>query len=263
MVGGMHMQSEINDEQHESGGVQVIARAAEILRVLIGQPEGLSLSQIARKVGLARSTVHRIVTALEAENFVIPHNPNGRIRLGPGLVPLAASVHMELRYEVHPYLEHLSREVNETVDLAVLNVDKVVFIDQIIAPQRLQAVSAVGAAFPLYCTANGKALLATLSPEQINLILPTELQPLTPHTITSHVQLLEALEQVRGECVAYDREEHTVGICAIGATIRDTMGNIAAVTIPLPSARFYGQEEQLAATLLRTCEQIEQRLGTR
>src|SRR5947207_8467931 len=174
------MRTESNGDQRENGGIQVIARAADILRALVNQPEGLSLSQIARQVGLARSTVHRIVMALEAERFVIPHSPNGRIRLGPGLVPLAASVHLELHHEVHPYLEQLSKEVNETVDLAVLNGDKVVFIDQIAAPQRLQAVSAIGATFPVYCTANGKALLASLPLEQVERILPSQLQPLTP-----------------------------------------------------------------------------------
>src|SRR5690242_19448948 len=92
-------QSEARIEQREHGSVQVIARAAEILRALIDQPDGLSLSQIAKKVGLARSTVHRIVIALEAEHFVIPSSPAGRIRLGPGLLHLAASVRSELYSE--------------------------------------------------------------------------------------------------------------------------------------------------------------------
>lgn len=255
-------QAETREEQRENGGVQVIARAAEILRALVGQPDGLSLSQISKEVGLARSTVHRIVVALEAERFVIPTSPNGRIRLGPGLVPLGASVRIELRHEARPYLERLSREVNETVDLAILNVDRVLFIDQVAAPQRLQAVSAIGAEFPLYCTANGKAILADLPPRQVERVLPRVLQPFTPHTITDREKLLEEIERVRVEGVAYDREEHTVGICAVGAVIQDVIGNVAAVTIPLPSTRFYGNEQRLAATLLQTCEQIKQRLGS-
>jgi DNA-binding IclR family transcriptional regulator len=199
--------------------------------------------------------------ALEAERFVVPLTPKGRIRLGPGLMPLAASVRMELRQEVHPYLEQLSRQVCETVDLAILYNGKVLFIDQVAAPQRLQAVSAIGEAFPLYCTANGKAILAELPIEQIERILPEQLQALTPNTFTSRARLLAELEQVRNEHIAYDREEHTLGICAVGAAIRDVSGKLAAVTIPLPATRFYGNEQVLAATLLRTCEQIRQRLG--
>lgn len=188
------------------------------------------------KAGLARSTVHRIVIALEAEHFVIPTSPTGRIRLGPGLLHLAASVRSELHREAHPYPEQLSREVNETVDLAILHADTVLFIDQVAAPQRLQAISATGSAFPLYCTANGKVVLTELSPEQI--------------------------EHIRVEGVAYDREEHTAGICAVGVALHDPMGSLAAVTIPLPSARFYGHEQELAATLLQTCERIKRRIGT-
>src|SRR5215469_13153204 len=108
------VQSEINREQRDNGGVQVIARAAEILRSLKGHPEGLSLSQISKEVGLARSTVHRIVNALATEDFVTAASPNGRIRLGIGLAPLAAWVNSELRDQLHPYLQRLSSEVNET-----------------------------------------------------------------------------------------------------------------------------------------------------
>ncbi len=208
------VKAEIKGEQRVNGGVQVIARAGEILRALKDHPKGLSLSQIAREVGLARST----------------------------------------------YLEELSREANETVDLAVLDEDRVFFIDQIAVPHRLQAVSAVGTTFPLYCSANGKALLAELPLEQVELLVPDRLQALTPHTITTREQLLEELQRIRIERVAFDREEHTVGICAVGTTIRDVLGSLAAITIPVPSIRFYGNEQKLASTLLRTCDRIRQEL---
>jgi DNA-binding IclR family transcriptional regulator len=255
------VQSEIRGEQRDNGGVQVIARAAEILRALKGHPEGLSLSQIAREVGLARSTVHRIVGALEAERFVASASQYGGIRLGPGLAPLAAAVNMQLRHELHPYLERLSKEVNETVDLAVLDGDRVLFIDQIAAPHRLQAVSAVGATFPLYCTANGKALLAEVSLQQVEHLVPEHLSALTPHTITTRERLLEELQCIRIERIAFDREEHTMGICAVGSAIQDVLGNLVAITIPLPSIRFYGNEQKLASMLLHTCDRIRKEFG--
>src|SRR5262249_16230518 len=117
-------------------GVQVIARAARILRSAEGECQGLSLSETAGRVGLARSTVHRIVTALEAERFVVYAANRVRVRLGPGLASLAASARRELRVELHPYLQKLSSQVQETVDLAVLDGDRVYFIDQIPPPHR-------------------------------------------------------------------------------------------------------------------------------
>ena len=140
--------------------MQVIARAAAILRALENQASGLSLGQIAQRVGLARSTVQRIVAALQAEKLVIAASPNGRVRLGPTIQRLAASVGADFVSVARPFLVKLSKELHETVDLATVRKDHLVFIDQVIGPQRLRTVSAVGEAFPLYCTANGKAYLA-------------------------------------------------------------------------------------------------------
>lgn len=240
-------------------GVQVIARAASILKVLQEHPEGLSFSQIAERVVLPRSTVHRIVSALEAERFVSKSSRDGRVRLGSALVLLGKAVTRDWRHEVRPCLEELFLRVNETVDLAILEDDHALFIDQIAAPHRLQAVSGVGISFPLHCTSNGKALLAQLSHDEIEGLIPEQLPALTPNTITTRVRLLEELERVKVEHVAYDREEHTVGICAVGTAIASATGTLAAISIPVPTLRFYGNEEKLAAALLDTCKLIRQR----
>ena len=237
--------------------VQVIERAARILRALADHPEeGLSLSEIAARVGLARSTVHRLVTALESEAFVVAVSPNGRVKLGPGLASLAVSAAPDLAREIHPFLARLSRELDETVDLGVLQHDHVLFIDQVAAPRRLRAVSAVGAVFPAHCPATGKALLSTLSNAQLERLLPERLQALTPRTITDRHELLAELDAVRITEIAYDREEHTIGICGLGCVVRDESGRVAAVSVPLPAQRFYGSEEHLASVLLRTCAEI-------
>ena len=83
--------------------VQVIARAAAILRALEDEAEGLSLGQIAQRVNLARSTVQRIVAALEAEKFLIAASPNGRVRLGPTILRLAASARTDFVAVARPY----------------------------------------------------------------------------------------------------------------------------------------------------------------
>jgi DNA-binding IclR family transcriptional regulator len=244
----------------EVSEVQAIARAARILAALEAAPGGLSLAQIAQRVGLPRSTVHRIVKALTSERFLVPVSAAGGVRLGPRLAGLASAALGELRQQIRPQLERLSQDVNETVDLAMLDRDKVIFVDQVAAPQRLQAVSAIGARFPAHCTANGKALLAELPPEQVEALLPAKLPRLTRNTVTSRAKLLRELQQVRAEGVAYDREEHTEGICAVGKTIADGIGGRAAVTIPLPALRFYGRERPLAKALVQACTSINQLL---
>jgi DNA-binding IclR family transcriptional regulator len=255
------MSNDGNQEPRERGGVQVIERATRILQALEGQPAGLSLTQIADRVGLPRSTVHRLVAALEAERLVAAASPNGRFRLGPALTALGLAAQRDIALEVHPFLVRLSREVDETVDLAVLERDQVLFVDQVAAPHRLRAVSALGSTFPAYCTANGKALLAELPGSEVELLLPEKLPSLTPSTVTAREHLLVELEEVRSTGVAYDREEHTVGICAVGTVIRDPHGQLAAITVPLPAQRFHGKEEQLAAALLNGAREIERSLA--
>jgi DNA-binding IclR family transcriptional regulator len=240
------------------GGVQVIQRATRILRVLSDHPEGLSLSQIASRVGLARSTVHRLVAALEEERLVTLVSPNGRFRLGSTLAMFGLAVQRDLATQLHPYLVSLSRSLNETVDLAVLEHDQVHFIDQVAARRRLRAVSAVGSVFPAHCTANGKVLLATLTPDRVDQLLPRRLERLTPYTVTDRKALLAEIDEVRAGGIAFDRQEHTIGICAVGvAILTDSQVQPAAITVPLPTQRFVGNEDHLVAQLLETCEAIQ------
>jgi len=246
----------------ERNGVQVIHRAAAILSALRGEPDGLSLSQIAERVGLARSTVHRLVAALEQERYVVAATHSRGFRLGPALATLAWGAAHDVTAVIHPYLVQLSHELNETVDLAVLEHDHVVFVDQVpAAARRLRAASSVGAVFPVHCTANGKALLARLPDERVEQLLPPKLERLTPRTITTLPVLLLELDGVRRDGFAIDREEHTHGICAVGAALETHGGPLAAVTVPLPAQRFAGNEAHLVAALTRTRDAINEVLA--
>jgi DNA-binding IclR family transcriptional regulator len=233
-----------------SSGIQVLARSAAILRALAENPAGLTLAQIASRVHLARSTVHRIVVALEDQAWVDGTGPG--YRLGYGLLALADAIRGNFEAEARPFLVRLSRELDETVDLSLLTGSSMTFVDQVIAFHRLRAVSAVGLSFPLHCTANGKAVLAAHDAAAVRRLLPSKLPALTPSTVTDLDALETELDAIRaGDGVAFDREEHTVGICAAGAALPTPDGGWAAISVPLPSPRFYGHEQQLKAAVLR------------
>lgn len=246
---------------NDKSQVQVIARAATILRALEDENGGLSLGQIAQRVNLARSTVQRIVAALETEKLVIAATPNGRVRLGPTIMRLAASVRSDFIALARPFLERLSSELQETVDLSTVKKDHLVFIDQVIGSQRLRTVSAVGETFPLYCTANGKAYLAQLSDAAVEALLGRVYEPRTPKTITRIEPLLAELRTVRRTGVAFDREEHTAGICAAGVALHDPLGNAVAVSVPVPSQRFMTQQTLFADRLLATKRSMEMHMN--
>jgi DNA-binding IclR family transcriptional regulator len=240
--------------------VQVIARAASILRALEDQPAGLSLGQIAQRVNLARSTVQRIVAALEAEKLLIAASPTARVRLGPTILRLATSVQTDFVSIARPFLVKLSNELRETVDLAAAKRDSLVFIDQVIGSHRLRTVSAVGETFPLACTANGKAYLAQLDDAAIEGLIGRTYEARTPKSARTLEQLLEDLKTVRRTGVAFDREEHTLGICAAGVALRDLVGNYVAISVPVPSQRFYDHQGFIAERLLATRRALESHL---
>jgi len=251
-----HMTVSPNAANQRREGVQVIARASEVLRQLAAAPHGLSLAELAARAELPRSTAHRIVRALSQEGFVLS-SPSGKLRIGPALIHIAVASRRELRHEAAPYLERLSHEVHETVDLAVLDGEDVLFIDQYTSQNVLRIVSEIGARFPLYCTANGKALLAAMSDEEVDALVPSRLSRHTPASIADRRVLHEELEQARVTGVTYDREEHTVGITAVATWVRDALGSLAAVGVVLPAARFESQEREVTAALLRTRDEIQ------
>jgi DNA-binding IclR family transcriptional regulator len=245
---------------NEKSQVQVIARAAAILRALENEALGLSLGQIAARVGLARSTVQRIIAALEIEKLVIQASPAGRMRLGPTILRLAASVRTDFVALARPFLIELSKELGETVDLSAIRKDHAVFVDQVTGPHRLRTVSVVGESFPLYCTANGKAYLAALDDAQIVELIGRKYPRRTKQTLSTFAQLIGDLNLVRQTGIAYDRGEHSLGVCAAGVVLRDPMGNFIAISVPVPTQRFQEDFKLITRRLLETKAALEHQL---
>lgn len=246
-------------QEHPHGGVQVISRVTAILRALADAPAGLGIAELSRIVELPRSTVYRIVATLADDGFVTTGPGRRGLRLGPELAHLAAAAQRGLAEAARPHMEMMAHSVNETVDLAVFQHGQVRFVDQVVGNQRLRAEVVVGELYPAYCTANGKAFLAALPAPSLDAILAaTPLIRRTPSTVVRKSELLRELEEVRETHVAYDREEHTVQICAVGTVVRDQQGRVAAaITIAAPASRFYGREAELVGVLLDGKERIE------
>jgi DNA-binding IclR family transcriptional regulator len=242
-------------------GVRVLSRAARMSRRLAAEPEGLTAIELADRVGLPRSTTYRIVGALCQEGLMRVL-PSGKLRIGAGLMSIAAAGRRDLRHEAAPYLERLSHELDETVELVVLDGDEALFTNQYVSSRSLRVVAEVGDRFPLYCTACGKALLAELPHAEAERLVPEELLPLTPHTNVHRGELLRELDLVRANGVAYDHQEHSLGISAVGAAIRDASGASAAVTVVMPAARLEGNEERVASALLRVRNDIQRALNS-
>ena len=238
----------------KSGGIQVISRAAAILRALRLDTSGLSLGQIAERVGLPRSTVQRIVNALREEHLVTSTAGDGGLRLGPEISALAEAIRYSLVDLCRPHLARLSAAVGETVDLSVLRGSDIIFIDQIPGTHRLRTVSAVGDVFPLTTTANGRAILAMLDRNQARTLVEAEWR--AGAVVGNWRRFARLLDDVTETGLAYDRDEHTEGISAIGAAFADARDGLHAVSVPVPSSRFREKKRLVETRLMETVENI-------
>ena len=252
------MTSEENGKQNQ---VQVVARAAAIMRAVEGEAAGLSVGQIALKVGLPRSTVQRVVGALATEGLLISGGRAERVRLGPLVFRLASSVANDAVTLARPVLVQLSGQLRETVDLAILRDQRMIFVDQVVGPERLRTVSTVGDSFPLYCSANGKAVLAQMEDEEIRVRCTGKLERLTGNTISNIPALLKNIGEVRREGVAWDLEEHALGVSAGGVCLRDLQGHLIALSVPAPTARFEEKRAAIRAGLLEAKRVLQERFG--
>lgn len=239
----------VSGDRQGHGSIQVLVRATEILRLLHGHHWGLTQSEIGEHLGLARSTVSRLLIALESEGLVSSTGPRGRYRLGPEIARLAGSARRHAWADLHPLLVDFSYQVGETVDLSILERDRAVFVDQVIAGNRLRAVSGVGESFPLHACANGKALLAAVPEQDRRRLIGGRLERYTDRTITSSAALRREVDAVLQAGVAYDREELTEGVCAIGASLGTIDGELLAISIPVPAQRFAEREPELRTSL--------------
>jgi DNA-binding IclR family transcriptional regulator len=245
-------------DQSPRNGIQVIARAAAVLRALKGDATGQSLSQIAETVGLPRSTVQRIVRALQDERLVIADATGGRLRLGPEVSALAQSTQYSIVETCRLLLVELTQQTGETADLSVMRGAGMIFLDQVPGLHRLRTVSSVGEVFPLTTTANGQACLARLDPAKARALAIAEWER---RGIKGDPATFEAgLAQIRAKGLALDLEQHTGGICAVGFAFADGLGDLHAISVPVPSTRFPEVRGKVETALRRTAEHVERML---
>jgi len=254
-------QENIPKADGRNSDIQVITRADDIMNAIADAPSGLSLSKISELTEISRSSVHRIVVALCSKEYL--RATDSGYQLGPALLRLANLGSTGFETRIRPYLVKLSKKLDETVDLSHLTSESITVIDQVVALHRLRAVSSIGATFPLHGIAPGKAILAAMASSEAERLLPPELKKFTPSTIASFSNLERELKKIRKSGIAYDREEFSEGVCAIGMAFKGPAGGWFAVSIPVPAQRFYGNEERLALALSDAIQEIEKAISGR
>lgn len=243
----------MTDESESTAGIQVIARAAAILRQLGTHSDGLSLASVARRVGLARSTVQRIMQSMEAEGFVELSASGHGFRLGPLLSELVYRRQADIVTEVHPVLVELCNKLGESVALCNLIGSNIAAIDRCIAEQPLRVVFPLGTVpVPAHELAPGRVIMAEMPPEQVTQILSESM------TDADAANELKAISRERN--AARDTSTFVAGISSFAVPLRTHLGLYALVVV-LPTIRIGAKEGALFASLHNCRERIERKIG--
>ncbi|MFM2480823.1 IclR family transcriptional regulator [Celerinatantimonas sp. YJH-8] len=240
-------------------GIQVIARAAAIMRALGANPKGLSLTAIAGIVELPRSTVQRIIYALESEKLVKSLKPGNGYQLGPALALLSQKSYGDIILLIRRELQELSNSIDETVALSCIRSNQICVIDRVVAETKLGVIFPLGYSMPGHSTSDGKILLSTLSQSLIFKWVGTQPQKFTEHTLQLD-ELLTQIATIRETGFAEDHEEHSYGICSISTLLPTYMGDFA-ITVVAPKERYFKNLEHYKEALSLCKIAIEQNIG--
>lgn len=232
-----------------SGQVQSLSRALRLLTALSIHPQGVSLSELAQKVGLPTSTAHRLLTTLQNERFVRFDAERALWLVGVQSfrVGSAFSRGRDVAAIARPFMRRLMEECGETVNLAIPDRAEVIYLAQVECRKVMRAIAGPGGRAPLHVSASGKALMAAMpEADAARLISGLELKAETPRSITDAARLKKdlALAQTRGYAV--DDEENDIGLRCVASVIFDEHGApLAALSVSGPAARI--PENRLAS----------------
>jgi len=253
-------------KKSQSSLIRSVEKAIAILKAFTIEKPELSVTELSQELALHKSTVSRLLTTLEKGGLVQQNPETGKYRLGVALIGLAGLVvaHADVREIARSLLRQLAQETQETVNLAVLDGDEVINIEQMLPDKRqVKNIGWVGRRTPLHCVSTGKVLLAYRSEQEIEQIIAKGLSHRTDKTITDPRRLREELANIRRRGYATGLEELEEGLNAVAAPIRNHEGEvIAAVSVSGPSYRVSPEKiPALAELTVRTAEEISRQLG--
>jgi IclR family transcriptional regulator, KDG regulon repressor len=243
-----------------------VQNAARLLKAFLSRDELLGPSELGRRLGLGKSTVHRLLTTLAGEGLLEQDPRTGGYRLGIVMFELgeAVRVHMDLHAAAGPVLGMLREETRETAQVGVLDRGEVVYVDRLESSHTLRLFTETGRRVPAHCSSSGKVLLAFL-PElaRADLLDGRPLPALTPDTITDPGVLNAELSQVRARGWAEAVNEREIGVASIAAPVRDHRGDVvAAISIGAPIIRLgAAQRRRLARPVMEAGDAVSRRLG--
>jgi IclR family transcriptional regulator, KDG regulon repressor len=246
--------------------VKSLGKGLQILDRLGESPTGLGITELSEALKAPKSSVHRLITTLEAQGYAFFDGATSKYVLGGRIARLGEQLTRQsslLTFGV-PMLEKLTRECGEASHLAILEGSEVVYISHEESKEPIRVSFDMGHRAPAHCTALGKVFLAALSDSDIRMFYKNgKLPQFTPRTIRRLPDLLAEIAAARKDGVAYDREEYMTGLQCIAAPIRDfSSRTVAAVSLSVFKHKMTGPRRAFfKRALLRASVEVSEKLG--
>jgi DNA-binding IclR family transcriptional regulator len=252
------------DDRYASPPVQ---RAARLLRRIAEGDTVTNMSRTARELGINRTTLLRLLHALESERFIEPRSEGHGWQIGVGLITLTAQAFFseDLIQTAVPVLTRLAATLTLSAHLAVLDGHEIVYVVRRVPNHAFASNIRMGSRLPAYATNMGRIILANLPRERVDrLYAGVDLRPITPHTPVTPLQLRVQLDADRALGLAWSDGNYEAGISSVAAAIFDVSNTpVAACNLTGQTAQFEGAERraQIGAAVKDAAREISLRLG--
>ena len=248
-------------------GTQSVLRAVALLKCFDVEHPQWSLSDLSRELGLNKTTVFRLLSALESESLLSRNERGESYVLGPEILAMAgfALRNIDLRAAARSDLEQLAESTGETTSLEIVSGNEMLIIDEIVGGHLVSGIRSLGTRWPLHGTSTGLSVLAVWPRMKRESYLNQDLESITAHTITEEQVLNDLLDRFADEGYAVSDEMLEPGLVAIGAPLFDYNGHAdAAISIYGPKHRLDENRILTVSSQVRNAaNNISKKLGYR
>lgn len=243
-----------------------LAKGIKLLEVPADTGRATGVSELSRALGLDKSTVYRLLTTLKSRGYVEQDPETRKYGVGPRMIAVSSRIlgNNDVYLQARPVMKELLQETRETVHLAMLMENQVVYIAQEISPEVVSVSTEIGQREPIHCTAVGKALVAFLTEEELEAVIRhLDFRQYTSRTITDPDRFRAHCRQIRAQGYAVDDEELYPGVRCIAAPIRGYDGSMpASLGISGPATRLQsGVIPWLGRIVMKYAQEVSGRLG--
>ncbi len=247
--------------------IQSIKRATDILNIFVQEKNAIGITEFSKRLELPKTTIQSIVQTLEALTYLEKDPQTSKYRLGPQVFQLGMqyAANMDIVNIGRVWMERLSFQFREPVNVGMLVGDKVVVLLRVDPESRFMTYPQAGSVIPLHTTCIGKILFAYLNDnKRMSILEKYHFETFTPNTIDSLEGFLKEIETVKEEQVSFENQESVTGMAGIGAPIfNHTNQVIAAFTVTGNADNIHQQREKIVEAVRYTSKEVSRLLGYR